>query len=366
MPYINLNNRKIEYFIAYVLFFILGINYFLLNFIQIDKNLIEINRYICLFSIIIISIFKKYKLNCFAFLLLFISFSNPIFMGFYFSIIFSLIFYDLKSISLLKIQLRCLTLIFIFWIFSLISGIVTNEYNLDYYAAELGDINQDRLRYSLGFMNPNEAAGIVTSFVLLGLVASSNKIKPLIFYLATSLIVYAYTDSRALILAVIFFLSFKYFYNFNYKNNKFLKLFTLAVILAPFLITLASNYIINEYPFIDVLFSYRLIRVSNYFLEFSAFNILFGGASAPSVAIDNSFALLMGLGGLSLSLLVIFFTYRASLSCNKVNGANLYAFILSFWCYSFLESSMLRPELLAGLIFWHLLAAGCSTKITES
>jgi hypothetical protein len=371
---INIENnyKKSEYLIAYAVFIILGLNYFLLNLMHVDRYIVEINRYICLIIIILNLIFKKFKLNKFLFLFLFlilfgfVSNGNSLLMGFYFSIIFSLIFFDLNSMSLLKIQLKCLTLIFIFWIFSLVSGISTNELNLDNYAAELGDANQERLRYTLGFGNPNEAASIVTSFVLMGFVASSNRMLPFIFYLSTSIIVYFYTDSRALILAVIFFILFKHFYNFNFKNSNLLKLFTLAVILAPFLITLASSYIINKYPFFDVLFSYRLIRVSNYFLEFSAFNILFGGASAPLVAIDNSFALLMGLGGLSLSLLVIFFTYRASLSSNNVNGANLYAFILSFWCYSFFESSMLRPELLAGLIFWHLLAAGCSTKMAES
>jgi hypothetical protein len=367
---IEKNYKKSEYLIAYAIFIILGLNYFLLNLMHVDRYIVEINRYICLFIIILNLIFKKFMLNKFLFLFLFLfgfaSNGNSLLMGFYFSVIISLVFYNLSSMRLLKIQLRCLNFIFLIWVFLLISGILINEFSLDYYAAQIGEIHLERLRYSLGFGNPNEAASIVTSFVLMGFVASSNRMLPFIFYLATSIIVYFYTDSRALILAVIFFILFKHFYNFNFKNSNLLKLFTLAVLLAPFLITIASGLIIIEYPLLDVLFSYRLVRVSNYFLEFSTFNILFGGASIPLVAIDNSFALLMGIGGISLSLLVIFFAYRAALSCNNGNRANLYAFILSFWCYSFFESSMLRPELLAGLIFWHLLAVGCSAKIAES
>jgi hypothetical protein len=217
---IEINYKKSEYLIAYSIFIILGLNYFLLNLMHVDRDIVEINRYICLIIIILTSIFKKIKLNIFLFLLLFgiTSNGNSLLMGFYFSIVISLIFYNISSTSLLKIQLRCLNFIFLIWVFLLISGMYTNQSSLDYYAAEINEINQERLRYSLGFGNPNEAASIVTSFVLMGFVASSNRIIPFIFYLVTSLIVYFYTDSRALILAAIFFILFKCIYNLIYKK----------------------------------------------------------------------------------------------------------------------------------------------------
>jgi hypothetical protein len=350
-----------DYFFALAIFFILSANYFLMNMFGVDKDLILINRWICFFGIFVVALLKLGRssslLYLFLFLFGFLSLNNPVALGFSFSILFSLAFSDLNSIDLIKIQFRTLGFILFIWLLSYSLGLLQNELFVDHYAAMIDETKQERLRYSLGFSNPNQAASIMTSFVLLGLAASAYKVMPIMFYLTVAILGYLITDSRSAILAPILFVLFKYFINLLSTYNA-RKWFTLIVVFTPFLATLFSYYIVYYCPIVDVLFSYRLIRVANYFSEFSSLNLLFGGAPLPSVAIDNSFALIMSLGGIALSLFVIYFTCVGLLNCIKYKRQNIYAFIASFWVYSFFESSLLRPELLIGLTFWHLLIPG--------
>jgi hypothetical protein len=324
----------------------------------VDKEIIIFNRILIFLTLIFLSISKVLRPHFFNLLLLFGLFSlhNSVVIGFYFSILFALAFSKIDSIKIAEIQLICLGIIISFWVILIISGVIENGVNYDQYAAQVGELNQDRIRFTLGFGNPNEAAGIIVAFVLLGLLVHYGNSFATIFYLIITYIVYDYTDSRSLIIAPLYFLFCKYLYKFSRSNIFIFKICTLIIIFLPFITTIFSEQIIKILPSLDVLLSYRLIRVSNYLADFSVFNFLFGGVSIPYVAIDNSFALILGLGGVSLSLLLIFLVFKVCLISLKNQLPSHYSFILAFWSYSFFESSILRPELLVGLIFWSLIA----------
>jgi hypothetical protein len=119
------------------------------------------------------------------------------------------------------------------------------------------------------------------------------------------------------------------------------------------MLSVVPDMIINQFPLIDLAFSGRFSFISAYLSEMPAYRILIGGMEPPaSLTIDNSFALIVGAMGIPFLIYVAFRLFLVVKICSDVGDYRMYAFMLSFWLYSFSESNMLRPESLICFVFW--------------
>lgn len=219
------------------------------------------------------------------------------------------------------------------------------------------DVADERQRATFGFSNVNAFTTLLYSFFTLALF--NSQARPLVKYLicaGVSYMAYLYTDTRTLIAAVsVFILAHALFALL--KGRALLKYLSGFLLLLPIVFTQFSVLIATNYPLLDILLSFRPSYNAVLFNSMSFFNHLIGGISpAEGNTIDNSFLLVQASVGLPFLLLVTWLAYGKLVDSINENAPACFAFILSFWYFSYSESSLVRPESIIGLVFWLLIS----------
>lgn len=134
------------------------------------------------------------------------------------------------------------------------------------------------------------------------------------------------------------------------------RLLLLAALCFPVLFTLLSGYISRTHPDIDALLSMRPEFFSQYIDELPWYSFLVGGVSPGAErAIDNGFLLIAAALGFPFLLYLSWRTFN-TVECYFLLGRfDVSAVLLSFWCFSYIEYSLIRPETVFGLIFWKMI-----------
>jgi hypothetical protein len=219
------------------------------------------------------------------------------------------------------------------------------------------DTAGNRERATFGFSNVNAFATLLYSFFTVALFRSQAR--PFIKYAvcaAFTYLAYIYTDTRTLIAAVsVFILAHGLFVALS--RSAVLKIVSGILLLLPIIFTQLSVYIAENYFLLDVLLSFRPSYNALVFNSMSFANHMFGGVSpAEGNTIDNSFLLVQASVGLPFLLFVTWLTYTKIVDSINASSPATFAFILSFWYFSYSESSLVRPESIIGLVFWLLIS----------
>lgn len=218
------------------------------------------------------------------------------------------------------------------------------------------DTSGGRERATYGFSNTNAFSSLVFSFLIL-LMCSWRKaawLKYLIFAGFVAL-VWSTTDNRALVVAGALYFVFRIFVEVI-ARSPFSIAITFFILSFPILFTLGSTYIATEIPSLDIALSFRPSFSSQYLGDLPWYSFLFGGISPnSSFTIDNSFLLLLSSMGVPVLLLLFWKTFTVLLQSILDKNFDLYAVILSIWFYCYSESSLVRPELIVGMVFFDVI-----------
>ena len=262
-----------------------------------------------------------------------------------------------RGISVEKVNLYSFQLLFFgaLLTFALLSvGIISNEI----------EVVGDRERATFGYANGNAFPALVYAVVILYFYNSkkTNIFYSLIFLYMTYFVAQG-SDNRTIIVSIcVYFLAL-------YSGSKWgafrtFKLMSVLSIIVPFVLTLFSGYIVHNFPLIDVLFSNRLLFSSQFLDSLSILDLLIGGVSPDPLkyTIDNSFTLMLGSVGVVFSCIVMALVIQTMLGALKSQNIRSFALIVSFWSFSFSESSLVRPESIIGLVFWAIIHRSISER----
>lgn len=224
------------------------------------------------------------------------------------------------------------------------------------------DAAGQRERATFGFSNVNAFTTLLYSFFTIAMFKSPAR--PLVKYLVCagfSYLAYIYTDTRTLIASIsVFILAHGLFAALH--RRALLKYLSGSLLLLPVVFTQLSVYIAENYPLLDFLLSFRPSYNAFLIKSMSFYNHLFGGVSpAEGNTIDNSFLLVHASVGLPFLLFVTWLAYKKLVDSINAREPATYAFILSFWYFSYSESSLVRPESIIGLVFWLLISQRSTT-----
>lgn len=267
---------------------------------------------------------------------------------------FSIYFLATASVCILGITIVASVLLVYF-------GIVEN--NIDIVGSTFGIGDELRSRMTFGFRNVNAFSAVVSAFCLLFILVSKRAVVGYSLALIISYAFYIYTDSRTMLLATVFSIIFTVMFLLLASHRRIFYFTSIFIISAPLVLTALATTIVNQFPFIDLLISSRFTFSSAYFSGIPVFRLLIGGIDPPSeLTIDNSFALITGAAGIPFLVYIAIRVFHLVKQCALDFNYKTYSFTLSFWLFSFSESSMVRPESLICLIFWMLILTGNNFK----
>ena len=215
----------------------------------------------------------------------------------------------------------------------------------------------DRERTTLGYSNANAFPTIVYSFIMLMFYQwKENYFKKYIISILLVYITFLFTDSRTLVSALLIFV-FAHLLFLALAPRMTLKILSFMLLLAPIVVTQLSSYLFEDFQEIDDLLSNRLLFSIDFLAQISTLNFIVGGLSPDKIksTVDNGFLLLQASTGTFFLCFVIWLTFRRILISINKQEPEVFSLILSFWYFSFSESSLVRPEAIMGLIFWALI-----------
>ena len=164
------------------------------------------------------------------------------------------------------------------------------------------------------------------------------------------------TDSRTLFSSLILFVFIRIFFSIS-NHKKLLKIISFIILIVPLVITQLSNYLLEYNDELDEILSNRLYFNSLFLNKMSLINYIAGGLSPDKLylTVDNGFLLLEASTGIFFLFFTFYITIKKIHYCIDKHEPELCALIISFWYFSFSESSLVRPEAIMGLIFWSLI-----------
>ena len=245
-----------------------------------------------------------------------------------------------------------------FWINTLLVVIMIALMGLDIvnntsYVSTMG-----RLRYTLGFENPNVAALFYASAIYLFLV-SRKRIKLIVMSVsfAMTAIVYYYTNSRTSLLALLMFVALEGIFLFLQKKNmekaqtifgKFLIIYTDAL----FIINLVSVFVIDKLMIFDTLLSFRISTFSNMINSSGVRGFLLGGTTET---VDNFYYMLLFQYGIFIYIFVAVSTHFAMKKMIVNKDIKYISLLVGVFMVGMMESSLIRPEILVTLVVWKII-----------
>ncbi|WP_163329264.1 hypothetical protein GFV12_06820 [Desulfurobacterium thermolithotrophum] len=212
-----------------------------------------------------------------------------------------------------------------------------------------------RVRFFMGFEHVNHFTMVIYS-ALLSFLYLRKKIL-FIFTLMYLLIITNFTGTRSFIYS--FFLSALILgiYKTSFLipkifKNVFMKIIVISIILIGTLLPLLSNFIVQNYPFIDEELTGR-ISIYKYSIEsnFNALNLLIGGTDANA---DSSYMDIMGgIGIIGLILIFIYILKKVDLMLKKRKLIEVFI-VLNIILAGIIEQ-LTAPSLLISYLFFYII-----------
>lgn len=333
--------------------FLLGLNYILYNALAID-TMKMLFRGGAIFLLFVGWILKgKYAVDKKTFLamifaIIALMLNGSMALNFAVIVLFSIcVTYPLDTI--IKSAFRINVILVIIMLILMAAHVVNNTS----YVSTMG-----RIRYTLGFENPNVAALFYSSVIYL-LLVSRKKIKGIVvlfaFFMTT--VIFYYTNSRTSLLALLVFVILESIYFYFQKRNmkkaqKILGKFSILIIDLLFILNFVSVFIINKFMIFDELLSFRISAFSRMINSSSLRGFLFGGTSET---VDNFYYMLLFQYGIFIYTFVAFLTHSA-MKKMVVNGNTQYiSLLVGLFLVAMMESSLIRPEILVILVVWKII-----------
>ena len=209
-----------------------------------------------------------------------------------------------------------------------------------------------RLRYTLGFENPNTAAIFFASNIFL-LVIYKRKIKTLISALVMATLLFYYTDSRTSFLALVVFIFLEGMLIFlkNIKYKTIIGKISVFMIDFIFIINLLSVFFVDEFLAFDQLLSYRISMFAQMAHNSGIFGLIFGGTLDW---VDNFYYMLLFQYGIAIYIFVAITTHIAIKKMISNGDIQHIPLLIGVFLMGTMESSLIRPEILIMLVVWKI------------
>jgi len=210
-----------------------------------------------------------------------------------------------------------------------------------------------RVRYTLGFIgtNANAAAQFYFSVIVLYILSARRiNVINLFIIIFLLLILFYFTDTRSLIFVTIIgcgiYLMVK---NINSNISILLTMLLGLLFFHAFFISFLNQLL----PQLNVYSSGRILKYFNLISTWNLFNLLFGGVPNQLESFYLSFVSYHGL----LILISIFFLTKRTIILFYRNGLYLeVSVIYALLSYGVVESSLMRPEIVAFMVYWIYIA----------
>lgn len=210
-----------------------------------------------------------------------------------------------------------------------------------------------RTRTSLGFSNVNAASQFVLSLTFMIYLIKPSAIRTTVFIIINYLS-YSITNSRTTFVAIIIYLISAFFANLSTKNEKtvVLRLAATLLVVISFLSSVLLPLLMNIYPQIDVVLSWRPAIFGNTWKLISLKQLLLGGAS---IEVDNSPACLVLSSGIIIALITMYLYIKRINTTIKCRNATKSAFLITMLCIGIVESVWIRAEIMLSLVMWKMI-----------
>ncbi len=223
-----------------------------------------------------------------------------------------------------------------------------------------------RIRYDFGYGHPNAAAlyywGLFISILLYCYVSKYRNFIWLLlgFLLLVSMYVYAETDSRSFIFAVISFVLVLCYYNLRSKirldyqigYSRYI-IYALPILFTALTIYLAINA--KDYPALNILLSTRLVLYKELLDGLAPLQYLLGTTAFDYIIVDNSYLHLLFEAGIVVFAYFVWLWFFAVKNMVKQQNFIFIAVFISFLVYGLMESLLLYSVIIGNNIFWVLL-----------
>jgi hypothetical protein len=340
--------------IIFLSLFVSNINYILFNSIGINdtlKNGIRVGVIgLLLFSILFnrkaITFRKEDLLWVFLLFCSLFSFNiSQIIINFVYIILVLIVSKEIEKNRLVKWNYYIMIISIFFVVFILITGITNNlQYSIG-----------GRVRHTFGFSNVNAFSSLVYSFFIMYFMYKDKISKTsTIILVLTMYFIFRFTDTRTMLLAFFIYLFIYILLSrlFKYKkiSRRTLKIVLVSLVFAPIIFSFISPFLLENYPYLDVVLSKRLSIFSSYINRQQPINYLFGGTTVKDI--DNGFlTIFFNTGVLFTSYIIYLIVKSINYSVDNKNFKNI-AFIISFVYFNAFESLILRPEIVVSICFW--------------
>lgn len=211
---------------------------------------------------------------------------------------------------------------------------------------------QGRVRYLLGFVHANYPG--ILSFSLVSMFLCLKKklyVKDIVLSLVILFLVYRYTNSRTSFFVGVFCCLFYLFLSkINYRFIKWGVVLLETISFVSPLLWISGK--LNTQKF-NKLFSLRPQLYFDYAKQNGLREFFLGGSQVPEN--DSFYLVLLYTAGIFVYVFVAFLVVKATCYLFQKSEYMKVSFILSFIFLGWMESMLLRPEIISSLYFWALL-----------
>lgn len=344
--------------------FMSNLNYILYNSIGINDNIKNGIR-IGVVGLLLVTILYKIAENKFRkeeilwVLLLIVSMVslniNRNIVNFFYIILFVFVTKNIEKGKLVKWSYYIMLISLLLVAFMLLAGIISN---LHYSIGE-------RARYTFGFLNVNSFSSLIYSFFIIFSMYNKKNNKILTVLLVSLMfLIFKLTDTRTMFFAFIIYVFFYVLLSIVFKYNKInataIKVSLIILLFIPILFSFASPILLQYFPNLDILTSYRLTVFSDYIYSQQPINFLLGGTSVNDI--DNGFLTIFFNAGILFSIYMIYLIIKSINNSVENTDYKTIAFIISFVYFNAFESLMLRPEISVSILFWIVVFTSLDSK----
>lgn len=214
------------------------------------------------------------------------------------------------------------------------------------YTSEYG-----RDRMTLGFNNANTASVFYFSILFLFLLSCR---KLTVWHIAGVVVIggvlYYLTDTRTAILSLLLMSAFILLYKIpNDRWKSGLLKGAIWFVDALFLLNLVSVFFLDQLEFIDEFTSFRISQFQRLREAGGVIGFFFGGVEKTTDCLF--YTLLYHYGIFFYLLFAVMAHITMARLCRKKDYVKA-AFMLSMFCFSVMETILLRPEILISIVFW--------------
>ena len=224
-----------------------------------------------------------------------------------------------------------------------------------------------RVRWTLGFNNPNVAALFYTSCILLYVISrESIRFLHLLIAMIAEVTVYYFTNSRASMVSVIVFIVGLAILDLNYKKGQsafWIRKSILIIIDVFFGFHLLPAKVLTVFLPFDKFTSFRVSNMILLSEQAGMHSYLFGGYSGKHV--DNFYYMFLYTYGILVYLLFAISTHIALHKVKSQKNLIIMPYLLGLFVVGFFESSIMRPEIMSMLLVW-IIVLDFSDKYEDS